>query len=248
VSPATKSEEWFERYLADRGCDWRYEQDLGVEKRPDYLVRCDGLEVVCEVEELGVLPAVARRPGRIFALSPHEEFGAVREKIRAAARQLKPLDGRDWPLVAVVADPHAYGHALGADDLIYAMYGNPAVSVPIEGAASEPVFFAGRDGRLTNDHPYISGVAALRIDDESSRWYQERIFQLRHAASSQSEFSQLVAGITPADAPDPRFRIVLVESQSAIEGRTARVPRRVFDADTDEWWAPDRDGRYSPAR
>jgi len=40
----------FERYLAENGCTFEHEPDLGVSTRPDYLVHRDGAEVVCEVK------------------------------------------------------------------------------------------------------------------------------------------------------------------------------------------------------
>jgi hypothetical protein len=48
--------------------------------------------------------AFATRPGRVFVLSHKEKLGQTRDKVRAAANQLKPLAGSQWPLVVVVAD------------------------------------------------------------------------------------------------------------------------------------------------
>ena len=81
MSPATKAEEWFERYLADAGYAWDYECDLGIRKRPDYVVSSQDFEIVCEVEELDALSAFATKPGLSFVLSSKEEFGPVRRKI-----------------------------------------------------------------------------------------------------------------------------------------------------------------------
>src|SRR6266571_9459641 len=96
-------EAMFEAYLAEHGYERpEYEPDLGVEKRPDYLVRRGDVEAICEVEEFDAekisLPWTQQQSG---TTDMKTVLRPVRGKIRAAARQLKPLatDGR--PLVVV---------------------------------------------------------------------------------------------------------------------------------------------------
>jgi hypothetical protein len=249
VSPATRSEKWFEQYLSQAGCGYEYERDLAVRTRPDYLIRCGDDEAICEVEELAEPPAVMRQRERVFMLGPKDEYGPVRRKIRAAARQLKPLSGDGRALIVVVADPCSYGHGLEAEDMIYAMYGNPAVSVPIDVVDPEGAkLFAGRDGRLTTDHPYVSGVGSLRVDSQSAAWFQDQVFQLRQGSRFAKEFLERARRISAADAPNSRFRIVFVESLTAIRGEAARLPVGIFAATGDERWTPGADGRFSRTR
>src|SRR5208282_5778689 len=56
--------------------------------RPDYRMHADGFEVLFDVEELGTKPADGRIRGRA-----HNPYGPIREKISAARRKFKDMEG-----------------------------------------------------------------------------------------------------------------------------------------------------------
>jgi hypothetical protein len=172
------SELWFERYCESHEIDIRgHEPDLGVSKRPDYLVARERQEVVCEVKEFTTsrFDELLKRGGGFFSLSEREELKPVRTQVREAARQLKPLEGSDWPLVVVLANPQSMHVPLEPDRLINALYGDLTIAIDVspEGAKGESRWGAGRHGRLRNDHPYISAVVALRQGDLEDDWWRD---------------------------------------------------------------------------
>ncbi len=64
----------------------------------------------------------------------------------------------------MLANPEQYDVQLNMEHLVPAMYGNPRYVGNVnaaEGQVEEIRFELGRDGRLRNDHPYISAVALL---------------------------------------------------------------------------------------
>jgi hypothetical protein len=87
----TVSEEWFDRYVRDHGHDpGDAEPDLGIEKKPDRLIRWNDVEVVCEIKQFDRDPfgddwnGQPRTMNMITALKP------VRRAVSYAAEQLKP--------------------------------------------------------------------------------------------------------------------------------------------------------------
>src|SRR5712691_8072551 len=102
-----ESELWFKSYCETHGITvLAHEPDLGVPKRPDYLIAKDGVEVVCEVKEFEATAIDRLRELRqAFTTSQSVELKPIRAQVRQAARQLKPLAGSKWPLVVVLANP-----------------------------------------------------------------------------------------------------------------------------------------------
>jgi hypothetical protein len=79
---------------------------------------------------------------------------------------LKPLRELEPPLVVVLANPDGAFVNLSSEHVLASLYGNLTFTIPIDptsgGAVSDGRFEFGRDGKLTNDHPYLSAVALLR--------------------------------------------------------------------------------------
>jgi hypothetical protein len=74
----------FERYFKAIGYDVAgYEPDLGTMKRPDYLIRAAGQEVVVEVESFNTSPMPAMPPDAFVDMT--SKLRAVRDKISAGA-------------------------------------------------------------------------------------------------------------------------------------------------------------------
>jgi hypothetical protein len=174
-----EAERWFERYLRDHGYEYRYEPDLGVATRPDFLIRRDGAEVVCEVKGFEQTPALERRlagTNQAVMVGDDEVYGPMRSAVREAARQLKPLAGSERPLVVVLANPLGFLVHLDMERLVEAMFGNPGYAGRFnaeEGRVEDFQFQYGRDGRLRNDHPYVSGVAILHEREVLREYYDE---------------------------------------------------------------------------
>jgi hypothetical protein len=173
------AERWFERYLSAHGYEYEYEPDLGVEKRPDFLIERDGLRVVCEVKAFEQVPALQKKleaaTGPVMA-SSDEVYGPMRSAVRQAASQLKPLADSGLPLVVVLANPLDYRVQLDIKHLIEAMFGNPgwAGAFNAEKGEIEGLNFEyGRDGKLRTDHPYISAVVILREIDLEEEYRRE---------------------------------------------------------------------------
>jgi hypothetical protein len=162
------AERWFERYLRQYEYHYIFEPDhLGVPSRPDFLANRGEAELICEVKGFEEAPPLEKRLAGLnqpAMVSDDEVYGAMRGAVREAARQLKPLAGSPWPLIVVLANPTGFYVHLDLDRLIEAMYGNPRLTGtfnPESGEIEGFEFEYGRDGRLRNDHPYISGVAIV---------------------------------------------------------------------------------------
>jgi hypothetical protein len=100
--PGDLGEALFRRYLQSNGHDeLAYEHDFGTVKRPDFLVRAAGHEVVVEVESINTPPMPLTARSGFVNMTP--KLKAVRRKISAGADQLKGIEG--YPLVVVLANP-----------------------------------------------------------------------------------------------------------------------------------------------
>jgi hypothetical protein len=80
----------------------------------------------------------------------------ARQKIRDAAKQLKPLRDYGRPLVVVLANPQGAFVQLRPPEMVWSMYGDPAFEFAGDAATGERVgeggFVVTRNGRLRKDH------------------------------------------------------------------------------------------------
>lgn len=181
TKPRTASEEGFESYCAEHGLNvLAFEPDLsehGVSTRPDFLVERNGVEVLCEVKEFTTTLFDQKRANRgFFTMGEEQELRPVRNQVREAARTLKPLAGSKWPLVIVLANPRGLHVELEPERLIHGLHGDLTITFPIGpggGAVTAPEWVAGRNGRLRNDHSYVSAVAALHEGDLEREWCEQ---------------------------------------------------------------------------
>lgn len=193
----TSGDELFERYLAERGYEpGPHEPSLaahGIEKRPDFLPRFGPMRIACEVEQFKAgASALERRlrSQRTVAASTGEVYGPIRNHIREAADQLKPLQALNVPLVVVLANPEGAIVDLSVTHVTAALYGNLGFAMQIDrtaGAAMNTRFELGRDGKVTNDHPYISAVALLRRREHR----QDKIDEIAAAETGERAASDL---------------------------------------------------------
>lgn len=244
-----ESEVWFDRYVREHGHDpGEPEPDLGIQRRPDRLIRWNGHEVVCEIKEFGqdVIPAGQG----VGAIAPERWYGAVRRQVHAAARQMRDLADRGLPLVAVLANPQGMVVPLDVDAVISALYGNPQIVMRIDrvtGAAiDEPQYVAGPDGEIRNDHRYLSAVLLLRHGDLRRDWIEDLAAREEHrarktyeeAAIRSLELAELVrAAEERGEVPAGEYfraDVIVTASPDA-----APLPFDVFDGPRDTRWELD---------
>ena len=232
----------FERYLAENGCTFEHEPDLGVSTRPDYLVHRDGAEVVCEVKSFPqpAIPAPSRDGSPVTAA---EILAPVRNKIRDAARQLRPLRDRDRALVVVLALAENSPVVLGAAMMLSAMYGDLTLRAEAQSQAAEGgKWYFGRNGRLRNDHPYISAVAVHQrrtaSDEALIGLYVGGAFARApaEAPSASADFEGEPEDGRPIDGENQEFLYVEVyETANAAP----RIPTGILEGSRDTRWAAD---------
>jgi hypothetical protein len=174
----------------------------------------------------------------------------VRGQVDAAARQLKPLAGGPRPLVVVLANPHGADVNLGAEHVVHALYGNPAVTFALDAMTGETMTglaaFADRDGALTAKHAYISAVVTVHeraleqdwLDDAAKRIHGGAVEFLRYARQARER----------GDIPDGSRRWVHVfHTEAAACGDAVRLSEAFFDGPQDLVWAV-KDGAYVQVR
>lgn len=115
----TASEDWFDRYVRDHGHEpGEAEPDLGIEKKPDRLIRWNGIEVVCEIKQFDNDPFGDNWNGQPRTMNMKTALNPVRRVVSYAAEQLKPLAEGDRPLVVVIANPNGMPLPLSSDEII----------------------------------------------------------------------------------------------------------------------------------
>ncbi len=236
----------FRRYLDEVGYEiLAYEPDLGTPKRPDFLIRADGREVVVEVESFGTPPMpVAPRSGCV-SMTP--QLKAVRNKVSAGAAQLKGIEG--YPLVVVLANPRNSSVPLEGPMFISALFGDMNVSFAPGGGL---FFHAGRNGRLHvtepdgsvhGNHPHLSAVAVLRHAYPQDAWADA----MRHSQEVGNtgpldvlrQAQQMLARQTATFA-----EAVCLDVFESVSASAVPLPREVFAGPRDTRWGITRPGGY----
>jgi hypothetical protein len=232
----------FEAYLAEHDYpEPAYEPDLGVRTRPDYVVVRGEAEAICEVEEFdrdsGWSPGNAGPSGR---RSMEDVLRPVRHKIRAAARQLKPLAGSGRPLVIVLANPRGAWVGLSPQEIVWAMYGDPAFAFSMDPRTGEAVdeggFITTANGKLRNDHPYISAVTVVSQRDRAVDFYDELVAGM-DGASADEKWRAINAAKDRGEVPEGHcHRLDVYRTMSAhaapLRGELFNGPKdRLFEYD-----------------
>lgn len=234
----------FEHYLAEHGYEiLSYEGDLGTRKRPDYLVRRDGHEVVVEVESFNTqLRQPVGGPGGFVALPG---LKVVRQKITAGAEQLKGIG--KCPLVVVLVNPQRLLLPLAPDQMIAAMYGDQVVTFAEDGLQ----WRTGRNGRLRVDepdgsargnHPYLSAVAVLRGSYAEDAWVTAWLRQ--HDTEYPNAIAAYAEALTRAERAGVGDEAVSLDVFETVSEAAVVLPRVVFDGPTDTRWGKISEGRY----
>jgi hypothetical protein len=259
-----ESELWFDRYVAEHGQDpGDPEPDLGISRRPDRLITWNGDHAVCEVKEFG--EDVVESTGGARAIGATVWYGPVREAVHRGARQMRDLAGSKLPLVVVLANPRGMFIPLKTRDVIYSLYGNPGYTFEVDtatgGAVTEPQAFAGRDGEITNDHPYLSGVLLLRhrtherdfLDDlqadlaEEQGWAEDAKTTDEATRRSKVFLEAVDAASERGEIPEGDY--LYADVIVAMSEQTQPLPPTVFDGPRDSRWEFDQgSGAYVRVR
>jgi len=122
-----------------------------------------------------------------------------------------------------------------AELLISAMYGDPAYQFASTGGTDRMLL--DRNGKLTNDHPYISAVALIREKSNAAAdietWYAKNRHDFSSAKKMIAEARRLgllTGGTTVA--------VDLIDTVTD----TPRVPPMFLNGPDDRRWAPTADG------
>lgn len=150
----------FEAYLIEHGIPLpEHEPDLGVGKRPDYLVEIAGYRCLCEVKEFA--RGTNSLPGDSQSWDGQTRHKPIRTQVHLGARQLRAATQLGFPLVVVLTNPHRASVLLDdGDDVIPAIEGDLVIRVPRNGSGAA-IKSVGLNGELRNDHRYLTAVVVL---------------------------------------------------------------------------------------
>jgi hypothetical protein len=203
-------------------------------------------DAICEVEEFsadsGWSPSSAGPSGR---RSMEVVLRPVRNKIREGARQLKPLAESGRPLVIVLANPSAAWVGLSPRELVWAMYGDPAYRFAIDadtGEAADGEFITTRNGKLRNDHPYISALALVAKRERAVDFYEELLDGMEGALPEQ-KLGAINAAKDRGEVPEGYYH--RLDVYRSISNMAAPLPAGFFNGPNDRLFEFDADvGAY----
>ncbi|MFZ5877545.1 MAG: hypothetical protein ACOYXU_14255 [Nitrospirota bacterium] len=172
----TASEELFETYLKNHGCNnFEYEPEIvGTAKRPDYRIQFAATNAFFEIKEF--------EPGELpMGAGSFDPYPTIREKINAAHKQLRAVKKK--PCALVLSNPHnAFVH-LDRMIILGAMLGRVGISIPYNPAircldatqTSQTFLDGGKMVRYRNSKPFapqnttISAICVLGFFNPASR-------------------------------------------------------------------------------
>jgi hypothetical protein len=273
----------FAAYLDDHAYTWKHEPDyqaeLGLparlETKPDFLLERSGSRAVAEVRqfESSVLQNQLSGMGHGGVVGPEKVFGQQRSAMFEKAQQLRPLTGAGVPLLIVLSDP--LGKLVPLDDwhVQVAMWGNAAVSIPIDtttggpaeghepylqlenyGAFASPVKQGDEIVGWENKHPHITAVVVVHERLRSADWREEILARYRAPDRSMDAAidtyleaqREIDAAIAAGEEPEGAYRWVSVYE---VNGEYAvPLPAGWFDGPRDERYGFSEGGygRLSP--
>jgi hypothetical protein len=264
---APESETWFDDYVRSHGQDpGDPEPDLGISKNPDRLITWNGHQVVCEIKQFEANPfdRALGKVGRVATLGLGQALGSVRRKVKHAAEQLKPLQGSAWPLVIVLANPKDEPVPFSDHEIIWALYGDPVVEIPIDvengGPAGPAEHGVGRNGRLRTRHQYVSAVVALRRRSHLEDW-NKATWERLTAESPDFDPADIDAAVELLQRVDKAREAALAAGEieegvylytdvfATTSPTAVALPRDVFDGSRDRRWDYDATtGNYERTR
>jgi hypothetical protein len=248
---APESESWFDEYVRAHGHDpGEPEPDFGTTKNADRLITWNGHEVVCEIKQFEASP-FDKLVASFGTFAIQEALNPVRRKVARAAAQLKPLAGTDRPLVVVLANPKRESIPFSTNEIIWALFGDPAIEVPIAQEGGEPVgevrHTVGRNGQIRLQHQYLSAIVALRRRSYLQDWEDVMWARLKeeHPLPDPSDTDAIAELMRLADkARESAVAAGEVEEGgylytevfTAVSDTATPLPQGVFDGARDSRW------------
>jgi hypothetical protein len=251
----TESEALLEEYFRSHGLtDVEFEPVVaGTSKKPDYLFRADGTEVLLEVKEFNARPEDFRLTGGAY-----DPYGPVREKIGAARKKFKDMGGQCCCLVLHNHEKPLV--SLGWQIVTGAMLGDLGFSFPVDTSTGqgdvskmEQVTLGG--GKMHKHHgdkptaPQNTTISAVMVVERYSigekrfrLFVHEREQELERELGVEEylELSEQSAG-TERDLSLNRIRVRVHENPYARVPLDRRLFRGPFDErygkieDTGQW-------------
>jgi hypothetical protein len=219
----TISEQLFEKYLAERGLEFRYEEaPPGIRRPADYTVEISSVTIRIDVKEW---KPTEPSPG-FGMLDPYEP---VRQKIKACQRKFQEYKGRGEPCV-MVACHHGPQLIMLSDWAVYGgMLGNLGWSFPI---ATQPnarlppgrqVFTGGGSmvhrppkGRPVTRNTTISSIAVLKALDLRERRVRLEIKRQELAAArpwtTEERWNVVSSTLEAAGPQEVKLRLVVYDN------------------------------------
>ncbi len=172
----TKSETLFEEFCLSSGIECSRIAE-STTPRPDYLVRLQRVDLVCEIKQLeaGQRELEALRRAAAGEAAPYWDKNRLREKLKGVSRQLRQAAEDGVPTLLVVYDNSHFGMQLDDVDVKEALYGQIGLPVytPTDGVPFAGGLFFGGNRALTPAHntsvsavgvlERVEGVPRLRI-------------------------------------------------------------------------------------
>lgn len=237
ISDAAEAQ--FAHYLAARGYTFTTEPDVGIRTRPDFLITDGDHTVVAEVKALTTRgPFTGPGTGAPVSRPIAQALKPVRNQIASAARQLKPLRDRGWPLVIILANPAQRPVPLSPLMVASAMYGDLRLEArrPTEDAPFEEGWAAGRNGKLTVDHPYVSAVAVVRTHSAARAWAEE--WFVAHREEFGDDSKAMAEAFRSASEDVLRDDEAVVDVIETLSPSAVPLPGSIFNGPHDQRWTP----------
>ena len=255
VGDRTAGELMFEAYLREQGYAVpAHEPDLGVTKRPDYVVERDGWTCVCEVKEFArdttSMPGIGAEGAQFGSFDSATVLKPIRSQIREGARQLKPLADSGHALMVVIANPHGAWVDCSDQQVVAAMYGDPVIRLPIDTgtgiADGEPIFDLDRNGKLRADHQYVSAVGFVRVRERAS----DAIDQINQRLADKTSKERLEVIYSARDRGElPEGSYHRIDVFKTLSPSAVPVPMGLFDGPKDRLLGYDEEsGAYIQIR
>ena len=155
---------------------------------------------------------------------------------------MKPLADSGRPLVIVLANPGGAWVGLWPQEIVWAMYGDPAFAFSVDAQTGDAVdeggFITTRNGKLRNDHPYISAVAVVSQRDRAIDFYDELVAGMG-GASADEKWQAINAAKDRGEVPEGHYhRLDVYRTMSA---RAAPVPGELFNGPKDRLFEYDEE-------
>lgn len=157
----TQTDILLENYFLQESINFRYEPFRATQqgkKDPDYLFEKSGKKVLVENKEIEQINFDKLIPNRAQSLDLHAHLDILRRRVDAASKQLKPYKHEVDFCVVLLGKKQ--GFPIGITELFWALYGNPAIKVPIDTMRGAPI---------RAEYAYLTASGSLRKNNPETK-------------------------------------------------------------------------------